>query len=134
MIRRLSVVIWWLGACTAIAAIVFGIRFGLQQYKLYQCSPIFDEKSEYERKRDSEIEREKTTGEDVVRKILETGGKLGVEERAGFQEELDRCKLEQRGPSVIWLMFSALASLLLLTVAYILGGSFLKPPKEVEPI
>ncbi len=136
MQKRIAVVFWWAGAMI----LIFGLgNAGRIQFRDQGCKSIFAEERGLEQKaidaskKAESIAKAKAKADgkslDFIDEIDAIVTVSDLPKRKGFNEELASCKGQTDEDSWITLFLCVLVALPFLIIAYILGGSFFRPPK-----
>ena len=136
MIRRLAVVIWWVGATALLSALGIAAH---HQLKIQECQPILAENVEMARRENEAMDKARTKAETKAK--AEGRSELGLMEAIdvaesgilprppGFDEQLAKCEGAQAKEPFILAGIVAALGVCAFVVAFVLGGSFFAPPK-----
>lgn len=120
MLKRIAIVLWWIGA-SILALTAYGM-FN-HHLKMESCAKIYTEESEWERLR-SAIPKEKPKA--LSEQFKQDAGAYDPPKRQGLDEAVTTCNYEKLDDGG-WVL--TIYALVFFVVAYILGGSFFRPPK-----
>jgi hypothetical protein len=130
MLKRLGAVAWWLGA--TVIALAAGL-WAWGQVEHRGCAGILRLNAEIQASRDAAIaryEKEHATGDSVLNTI---NGLDSVprdpRDTESFQQEVRDCK-NARDDSLAGLLLAGPVTLVLWSLAFVLGGSFWRPPRQ----
>ena len=140
MIQRLAVVIWWVGAGAIVIGLLFaGVRLAVDR----TCAPIFAENASLRAKArqasDEAVEFAKRAATEERRTLSEFGEALArrqaydgvmTEKRAGLEQDVALCEADSKGNEWIIAGRAGVLGLIALAIAFVLGGSFLRPPRR----
>ena len=132
MLKRLGAVAWWLGAIVIATA---GCVWVWNQIRLRDCPAVIELSKQIDATHDAAVARyqkEHDAKGDKLVAFLQAEGDVANDPRdtESFREVVIRCQRDDSSPFVL---FAGLATLVLWSLAFVLGGSFWLPPKTKLP-
>jgi len=132
LIQRLAVVLWWIGGAAFALGIGLGINYGVRKAG---CQKVFAEQAEYDRQsgelRDKQMAKAEAQARAEGRHLSSLDQDLIAfgepAERAGLLDEVATCK--SSSDKILAAVGALILSLPFLALAYVLGGSFFRPPE-----